>query len=112
MNTFGRGRSLSTWRPAAYAEDSELSSSRWEYIFSKLQKRKRVHTIKLGFVLFFFKTFVGSLPMHTVMTFFKRYFFPFQPEKFTHTLFIQLISCYICGTHFESEMCSYYCTTQ
>lgn len=55
MNTFGRGRSLSTWRPAAYAEDSELSSSRWEYIFSTLEDIKRVHTIKLGAVWVFFK---------------------------------------------------------
>lgn len=49
MNTFGRGRSLSTWSAAAYVEDSELSSSKWEYIFSKLEgekKSKNLHRIQ------------------------------------------------------------------
>lgn len=38
--------------------------------------------------------------------------FPAWKTKVAHTLFIQLMSCYICGKNFESEMCNYYCTTQ
>lgn len=52
MNTFGRGRSRSTWSPAAYAEDSELSSSRWEYIFSKMQEKRKFIGFVLGFYYF------------------------------------------------------------
>lgn len=41
----GRGRSLSLGRAAAYVEDSGLSSSKCEYIFSKLGEKTRLTPI-------------------------------------------------------------------
>lgn len=111
MNTFGRGWSLSTWRPAAYAEDSELSSSRWEYMFSTLEERKSSH-YKAWFC-FVFQISVGTLLTHTGRTSQKIFLsFPTSKGNIANALLIQLMSCYICGTIFESEMGSYYCTTQ